>query len=269
MKKIVAFGDSFINYDWVDVGHNWVDYLGKHLNIPVVNYGIAASGLGYAMDSFVKYYQSSEYSSDDIIIFVATSEQRLYTSNMYNPRLGAIGIHDNDMHNNTRSEIEKDWIKENKKFALWAIMNIYAPAINYELIKTLSFFKIWAESHLTNSVIILRAFSQLLGNEHAEKLINMISPSKNFFPIINPNTSLGKIAMEEYSSNKLYAQHHEFLNGVDHRINHLSVQNRQNLALMVSKLILTHDINCVDFSWVQKNIITSTSQFESIPKDHH
>lgn len=268
MKKIVAFGDSFVHYEWVNVADKtWVCQLGKLLGLPVKNYGISGSGIGYAMDAFIKYYQSTEYSEDDIIIFVPSSEQRIYTKSMYNPRLGVVHTFQKDAIR--KPQIEKDWHKVNGESALWTVFNLYDPKINYELIKTLSFFQSWAEKHITNTVIIVRAFATLDGNEHAEELVKLIKPTTNFFPILQTSTSLGAIAIGEYASNQLSNQHQAFCNGIDYRVNHLSPYHRQHLAAMLANVISTNSMDSVNFSWVQTNFVTDVSQFESLPKDYH
>ena len=265
MKKIVAFGDSFVNYEWIDVkGHNWVDYLSNILNIPVINYGISGSGIAYALDAFVKYYHSDDYCLDDIIIFVPSSDQRLYTTNMYNPRLGSKII---SMDHFKYEDIEKEWLNEHGKSALWTIMNVYDPKINYELIKTLSFLQTWAQQHLTNTMIIARAFGPL--NSNIEKLNKIITPSENFFPLIEPTTTLCEISIHEYSDPPLHTLHQQYWDGIDYRINHLNPYNRMGLAKMISNLISTKSVNAIDFSWVQTNVITNTEQFKLLPTYYH
>lgn len=265
MKKIIAFGDSFVNYEWIDIkGQNWVDYLSEILNIPVINYGISGSGIAYALDAFVKYYHSDNYHPDDIIVFVPSSDQRLYATNMCNPRLGSKII---SMDHFTHEDIEKDWLSEHGKSALWTIMNVYDPKINYELIKTLSFLQTWAQHHLKNTMIIVRAFGPL--NNNIEKLNKIIIPSKNFFPIIEPPTTLGEISMHEYLDPQLLTLHQKYCDGIDYRINHLNQFHRMELAKMISNVISTKSANAIDFSWIQSNVITNTEQFKLLPKDYH
>jgi hypothetical protein len=268
MKKIVAFGDSYVNYDWIDIKeHNWVDYLGKILNLPVLNYGISGSGLGYAMDSFVKYTNSNEYFSEDIIIFVTSSDQRLYTSNMYNARLGSKIIQRPEWKLEREDEV---WLKENGESALWAIMNLYDPKINYELIKTLSFLQTWAQHRLSNTLIVIRAFGKDVSNGHdIEKLTELIKFSENFFPLIDSDTTLGQISTVEYSKFHLRTLHQQYWKGIDYRINHLSQYHRMELAKMISNVISTKSASAVDFSWIQRNSITSTDQFEFLPTYYH
>lgn len=274
MKKIVAFGDSFVNYDWIKLkDNNWVDYLGKILNLPVVNYGVSGSGLGYAMHSFVKYYQSTEYSSDDIIIFVPTSIERLYVTSMHSPHMGSVELIEgrkNNTFEGSRPKVEKDWIDANSEHALWTVLNIYDPEINYELIKIVSFFQAWASSHLTNSVIIVRAFSQVPGNGHAEKLIKLIKPSKNFFPILEPSTSLGKISINEYATGEILRnQHMKYNNGHDYRINHLSPENRHLIATTISNVISTQSLDASYNLLNSKTNIFSNNHFNLCPTDYH
>ena len=92
MKKLVVFGCSFVNYDWVEkeISHlTWANILASNLNIPVINYGVSGSGMNYHMCEFLKYINSENYDSNDIIIWSTTHEQRIHTASMPHPHLGS------------------------------------------------------------------------------------------------------------------------------------------------------------------------------------
>lgn len=81
MSKLVIFGDSFASYrdnQKVDnaKGVLWFEEVAKKLNLPLKNEAHPGSSFEWSKKQFWDYYNSNEYSEDDLIIFVFTSFQR-------------------------------------------------------------------------------------------------------------------------------------------------------------------------------------------------
>ena len=248
MKKLIIFGDSFANYDWIPVlDKTWGASLGALLQIPVINYGVSGSALLYSFNKFIEYYQSDDYSDDDVIVFVTTDIHRLYTANMTEglKHFGNIVTLNDNM--GARMPLEKEWLNNNVDSAIWTIMNVYDDSINYEFIKTLSFLQTWAAEHLTNKLIILRAFPAEVSEKTIEKLVDLIVPTNNFFPILH-GKALGHLVAHEFKT------FNGFASGPDIRINHMSPENRQIIASMLYNLIITQDISKWQFSEFKKDL---------------
>jgi len=84
MSKLVIFGDSFASYRNSDShqkakdskGVLWFEEVAKKLNLPFITRACAGSSFEFSKNQFWKYYNSDEYSPNDLIIFVYTSFQR-------------------------------------------------------------------------------------------------------------------------------------------------------------------------------------------------
>lgn len=268
MKKLVVFGDSFVNYDWVfkeTEKLSWCYFLSKKLSIPMINFGISGSGLNYSMIKFVEYLNSNDYDKQDIIVWALTNEQRLFSWSMPDPSMGIFyNLLDSLKY---RSIEEVKWITKNKDHALWAMEKIYHPSINYSIIKILSFLKCWADNNLSNNVIVLKCFQTLLGGEKISSLLNIIEPSTNFFPIIDEPLSL--VSSQEFSNSSL---HEYMLNqnkkfpGLDYRVNHLSTINRLILSKKIFDVLNYKSVNCWKGSKFSRNIYKTTEDIDRINK---
>ena len=81
MSKLVVFGDSFASYRGEQnpktvKGVLWFEEVAKKLNLPLKNKAYSGSSFEWSKKQFWDYYNSNEYSEDDLIIFVFTSFQR-------------------------------------------------------------------------------------------------------------------------------------------------------------------------------------------------
>jgi hypothetical protein len=248
MKKLIIFGDSFANYDWKPelIEKTWGASLGNLLKLPVINYGVSGSALAFSLNKFVEYYQSDSYSSEDIIVFVLTSPDRLWVKSMED-RL----CFGNIAHAVDNPHLKNDlWFKKNGDSALWTVLNIYDTKINYELIKILSFLQIWSATNLHNRLVVLRAFpNEDLSKEAVaiEKLTKLITPTNNFFPIIH-GPALGHLVAHEFKEFKGWGD------GPDIRVNHMSPVNREILSQMLHDVILYRDISKYNVSLFKKHL---------------
>lgn len=272
MKKLVVFGDSFANYNWVEeqTSHlSWTSILSANLNLPVINYGVSGSGLNYSMYKFFEYVHSENYDSNDIIVWLTTNEQRLYTTSMPDPHLGTFH---NFPTNKITDLFNKDykWIDENRQHALWAMENYYDPAINYSLLKIASFLKQWARSNKNTTIVLLKGQCCIKGGEKIHSFLDYITESDNFFPILNQEESLGRISGDEFVNFELY----EYLllkktkHGpkVDLRVNHLSETNRAVLATQLTNIITHRSATHWNRTEYKKHIYSTKKDIDRIDK---
>lgn len=268
MKKIIVFGDSYVNYDWVEneTSHlTWGKILSSNLNLPVINYGISGTGMNYHMAKFLEYINSENYNSHDIIIWVTSHEQRIYSTNMPHPHLGTF-------HNFPTTKIsnmfgkDRAWIDENGKHALWAMENYYDPAINYSLLKIASFLKQWARSNKHATVILLKGQYWLEGGKTIDTFLDYITENENFLPILKAENSLAAISFDEFTDGKLHQYmlaRNKLRPGVDRRVNHLSEINRTILAKQLTNIITHQTTSYWDINEYKKHIYTAKQDIDN------
>lgn len=261
MKKIVGFGDSFANYGSPETEvTSWIDDLGKQLALPVINYGCSGSAIDYSLHKFFQYYDSEEYDPEDIIIFITTAPvSRNFTLTMPNPRLGVCTAQYN---NPAYTKIEKRYVKENIEKLVWHQFHCSHAAMNFNFIYTCSILQTWAESNLTNKLILLRGFAHYT-DENIEKYDTIIHHTDNFFPCIKFEQNLYTISMNEFSSIDLF---NELNNKFDSRKNHLSKSNREILINIVEEMIKTGDVSLLNNSKFFSRLYNSKQDIEHLLK---
>jgi hypothetical protein len=248
MKKLVVFGDSFAELKFDDP--QWAEILAERMNLPCMNFGCSGSSLGYSFHQFCMYTISGEYDADDVIVFVTTSSTRVYTRDMPTPSLGVL-------QSQSHSPAVKKWITENLESALWVVDKIYDTKINYELIKTISYLKIWAATH-RNSIIVIPAFDNVSCINKQE--LSKIKPTANFIPLALPGQlpSLYQCSEREYGTNWENAKeinYNAIVSGVDRRTNHFSLCNLSILADMLLAVITSGDISKYDVTRFRQHFL--------------
>jgi len=268
MKKVVVFGDSFAGYDWVrdEVSPlHWSTYLGQKLNLPSINHAVSGSGLNFTMMRFHQYLINEEYDNEDIFVFALTNEQRLYSWNMPDPSLGIfynlLDVVD------LRTRQERQWIKENKDHALWAMEEVLHPSLNYNILKLASFLKVWSQQHITNKVIVLKCFRSAVEGRKISELNKLVTASKNFFPILNETDTLADISSNEFSDSSL----HQYMlssnaktPGLDYRVNHLSKINRDILSDQLATIIETQSVSSWSITKFEKNLYKTQADVDAM-----
>jgi hypothetical protein len=268
MKKIVFFGDSYANYEWVpyDISHlTWHEIISSNLELPIINYGTSGTGLNYSMSKFLEYINSENYDSNDIIIWITSHEQRLYTRSMTSPHLGTF-------HNFSKDKIKKlgkddrAWIEENSEHAVWAMENYYDPSINYSILKVVSFLKQWCIANKNNTVVLLKGQCFLPGGGDINDLLRYMTEGKNFFPILEHKHSLDMISYNEFSTEELYkymlSNKKGVSPGIDRRVNHLSYVNRCILARQLTEIIANRSLAYWNRDEYKSSIYSSTEQID-------
>ena len=234
MKKIVAFGDSFIKSGGID---NWVTKLGMLANLPVMNYGVSGSSINYSLNEFARYATSSDYNEDDIIIYVVSDTTRLH--------LGKVDHADSNVmfHKKPFGLNGEKFIDANFENIMWCSEHIHSHMTNIEDIKTLSFIRTWSKSH-PNLVVVLRGFSSKVSND----LAYLLKPTENFFPLFGK--SLVKISFDEV----VEKNRKKILGSCDMRTNHFCRQNLDLMSRMVYDVLQSKSIDRYDDSRFAKDV---------------
>lgn len=258
MKKLVVFGDSFANYskglEAGDITCSWTTDLASKLNIPLLMYGIAGSSLSYSLHMFFEYYVSKEFDPEDYIVFLTSDPiSRSYTKTMTHPSLG---VAPGALHNPFYTRPEKRWIKNNIKSLEWYQMSCANQGLNFDLVQTFSTLKVWADTHLTNKLLIMRVFG-IYFDKHIDALNNIVKPTDNFFPIIEKENSLFKISIDEFAS---YEMFNKCIGSSDPRMNHFSKVNREILVKLVYEIFKNNSINGFNSSHFIKNIYNTNDE---------
>lgn len=244
MKKLVVFGDSFANYHFGNDEYNpsksWANLVSQKFEIPILNYGISGSSLQFSLHKFFEYYQSKNYNSDDIIIFLlGDSVSRGFAVDMP-PHLGVSAAMSKN-HYQEKEDIE--WLSKNQESFFWSQISLFSEDINFELVQTASVLSVWAKKNVSNKVIVIRNFATKI-NLKIEKLNKNLNSTKNFYLFLDPKYNLFDISRKEFSS--LLSKEH--ITTYDNRINHFSECNRKVLADIVTDVLLTGDVTLFDIN---------------------
>jgi hypothetical protein len=222
MKKLVIFGDSFAN-NAPGMPPNWVGGTARLLNIPVLNYGCAGSSLNYSLDSFYRHAHSTNYDTEDVIVFILTNPDRLYTADMPNPKYGLTHMYDHVSYKND------NWVRDNITHAMWAMEKIYDDEINHESVSVVCCLKVWAENH-PNTIVVLQAFEVF---ERDLIFTTDFGACPNFLSLVR-SRPLFKVSIEEYVDERMPE--------TETRSNHMSECNLEILFEMIAEVITTRDI---------------------------
>jgi hypothetical protein len=246
MKKLVGFGDSFIAinkiyHKWIHSDDmSWLKSTGDLLNLPVVNYGVSGSSLNYSFIKFIDYIQSDSYDENDVIVFVISEDNRIFSK----------GMDPKDSCQISNNRFNSEYIAKNADHLLWMLENYLCHEMNFEAIKTLCVLQSWALLHPTNTVVIKTGFSIDLCR--SGELKNLIVPSFNFLPIID--YPLNRVQHCEFSDSTYAFQTHEH---IDPRVNHMSPINRKVMSKIMGDVIVNKSIDYYDNSKFHTGFIDS------------
>ena len=252
MKKIVCFGDSFIDStSWFGKNASSIStMLQQKLNIPLVNYGLVGSSIQYSLLKFLEYTKSEIYDPNDLILFVITNKNRFYKQDLdihisgvrQTPHI--INDYKSKVTNPNLTDTEVRlfyqkilYLEENEKYIDWSCMHFNEFDIDIESLTCLGLLNTWATSK-TNKLIVMNAFA--LDNNTWDQS-SVFKQSANFLPI------LLKGGLKKYSVNEFIDKEISSLNWQEEcRINHFSPDNREIISDMLVKVISHNDSSVFD-----------------------
>lgn len=248
MKKIVTFGDSFIQPGF-GTGNGKrllgvAEILAQKLSLPGVHYGLGGSSLQYSVKKFVDYASHADlYDPEDLILFVLTSDDRVYLPDAPDQSLSVVpGLSEELSTSHWFMNLlsrpgNKEWADKNLKHAQFVKDKIYHWSINTETLRTLALLRAWAGVH-SNTVLVISAFDINEMHFTIPMITELSSNTANFFTYL----SLGNhTSLLDYSS-KEFASHEDFMKtlcNTDPRLNHFTSENRSRLAQIIFEVFTT------------------------------
>lgn len=248
MKKLVCFGDSFIDANIDQTDKTWYKILSQNLKIPILNYGKSATSIEFSINNLFEYINSENYDPSDIIVFVYTSFYRVPL-----------------IHENFISEHAAYWITYlqggipkthpafntyNKDHKFYETLFRYTDLTFIQKNRILLTLALKA---LPNSTLCLSAFKDIdiALKPHMRHLLN---PTENFLYI---NTDLELISRNEIVGHE-YNKIHGFFKG-EPRENHLGYSNHQILARQLLDCIANKTNKYFDQNAFRKQYIDITN----------
>ncbi len=264
MKKLVAFGDSFLTTDMrVKPAQSIPEIISKKLEVPLLEFASSGSAIQYSVNCFLKYIQSEEYDPEDYILYGLTSLERVHTVDVPTPNLSVmiLNLGSAALTYEGFDAVQQRWVKENIEHVLWASQKICNLEINTEAIRTLSLIQSFART-LQNRFIVVHPFDNY-GDLEVKLVDTIIKPSSNFLPILPPKfKSWHELGMAEYADNDYYWKAMRKM--ADPRTNHFCGVNRVIIGDMLATVFETGDLSKYDTSRVRKNLITEPYEMTDI-----
>lgn len=261
MKKLVCFGDSFIDSNPKSWGGERAIYkytgnypiavwLANKLKLPLINYGKSGSGIQYSLITFLEHTRSKSYDPDDIFLFIVSNKNRFYQQALDIHASGAgstshlINSYKQESINPNLSDEEVKlysqkilYLKENEKYIDWTCMYHNDFSIDIESLGCLGLLNTWSLTN-PNKLIVMNAFGLDYDTEH---YTNLFKQSNNFLPILLDG-GLKKHSVNEFINKKIST-----VKWVDEcRVNHFSPANREILIDLLVSVITNNNTDMFD-----------------------
>lgn len=238
MKTIWVYGDSFAA-PGEGSAKSWLNFLGKILELPVINSAINGASTEYAMKQFVEAVHGNSIQDDDIVIFVNSSVGRMHFQ-YQNEQPHTAVWRNGDGYD--LSDPKHHWVSYNRHHLEWYLSNIdlHVTSIAHE--GFIHILKNFAETR-NGPVVILSNMSHNLD-------MPIGNLPKNF---LRPKIFLNEIAMSEVHGKASYSEWVKYT-GNDLRVNHLSIPNLIILAKLVARSIVELDTTHITYDRFKKDI---------------
>jgi len=259
MKKLVCFGDSFIDSEsWggkyathkLTGNYPIAVWLATKLNLPLINYGKSGSSIQYSLISFLEYTRSKSYDPDDIFLFIVSNKNRFYQRALDIHAWGAgsapqliskykqESINPNLPDEEVKLYFQKIlYLKENAKYIDWVCMYHNEFSIDIESLGCLSLLNTWTLTN-SNKLVVMNAFGLCDDTEH---YLNLFKQSNNFLPILL-NGGLKKHSVNEFIGKEVHTLKWED----ECRVNHFSPVNREILTDLLVSIINNNNTDMFD-----------------------
>jgi len=217
MKRLVVFGDSYScvpSEGYPPLDTTWHFQLARHFNLEYKNFAHSGTSLEWSLQQYLTYAES-EYEEGDCILFVQTTPERFWFSDMETLWDGNIG-----------SNKKNNWRKKNEKLIEYLVMNTPSEVFNRSRLSTAMSLKGCSHNHPW--VLVLDAADDRRHLDLKQKI------HKNTDSFFYPDWNIGQISKKEYSSidewKKNMAQETT-------RSNHLNLDSHKEVLRRVVKMV--------------------------------
>jgi len=251
MKKIMAYGDSFVAPYLFNRDLGWVRLLSEKLNLSVVNKAVRASSAEFCMKTFCNDIENDKINNGDIIILSLANPGRIHfefqnqfpeSATFYSAKL--IDYQNVDLSKN-------GWLKENKLHLEWYLTQIDLELININHSCYIHAIKNCAEN-FPDSVIVL------LSGWKLEKEIPLTNTPKNFLHLKIPLMDISGQEINNFTSYFDWVTHCL----TDPRVNHFSNDNLKIFTDLIYQSINELNMNVVTSDKFKKNIFPEVLTYE-------
>lgn len=251
--KLHIYGDSFVNLNPDLDLHNkqfcWPEEVSKRLGLKSINNAVPGSSVEYSMYKFVNDIENGTIGNDDLIIYVQTTNNRLYFKHFIHkdPIISTsfIGLSKEEIYADPRYTYYQD----NYDHLVWYYNNLEEKvnALHHE--SFLHSIKNYATIHPKVKILLLllEPMSGLNEIDHFGFLENI--PQNLYFP----NLSLNSISDGEFTDAWDVRQWSKLV-GYDPRVNHLSSPNLKILADLATNTF--RENGCIK-NWSKDKFLTN------------
>jgi hypothetical protein len=227
--KLHIYGDSFAEgnkkWDIENINYCWPEKVAENLGLKFINNAISGSSAEFSMYRFVNDIENENIDSDDIIIYVQTSFDRLYFNYFIhdNPRMSCyfLGVNKEEIN----STPQYSYFRENYDHLVWYYNNIEEKINRLYHESFLHSIKNYAVNNpgVKILLLLLEPMSELAEMDHFGFFENL--PKNLYFP----NLSLRTISENEFTDT-WDVQRWSKIAGYDPRVNHFSCPNLETLV---------------------------------------
>ncbi len=247
MSNLVVFGDSFADTRWHSKEHAsfiWVESLAKKLKLEAVSYGLNGTSIQYSFLKLYEYLNSDTYSTEDIIVFVCTSNSRSpIVDASIDPQTSAHWIRFLENDSGLKKDIDKHY-RTNETFYR-TLFKYYNFDLAHQVRSNVAFLL----KSIPNRSIIISAFDDIDFS---------LIESRKFLLRNDPKFLLINAKLIEISNKEIigedFIQFHNFF-GAELRATHLSRSNNEILADQLYKCITNRSDKYFDKTQYKKNFI--------------
>lgn len=243
MKKLWIFGDSYVAPNLN--GTEWPKLLADKLAIEYENFGVDGSSSEHAMREFQRVVTKNTIEDSVIIVLLSTTGRLDLEFQILRPETASQYVSPTFSAQTPNHE----WYRENKKHIEWLSVNYNYKSAWLNRACYIHAIKNFAESNLSNTVIVLQNGVQSVKSE------DPMTP----MGILPPNFILSEVDIDKISRYEMIDvdRHSEFVKhtGWDSRINHLTNPNLEIMAETIKQMILTRDVTVLSYERFQQKII--------------
>lgn len=249
--KLVIYGDSFVNHNnYLDIQNKqycWPEKVAKNLGLNYINNAVSGSSAEYSMYKFVKDIENERIDSDDLVIYVQTNGNRLYSSHFIhkepNMSCSFTGLSKKEIKLGPRYY----YFRENYDHLVWHYNSIEPKVNSLHHESFLHSIKNYAVNNpgVKILLLLLESMPEFGEMDHFGFLKNL--PKNLYFP----NLSLNSISRDEFVDDWNVGKWSRLI-GYDPRLNHFSRPNLKTLVNLTTDTFKNGGVK----DWTKDKFIT-------------